>query len=331
MTLAEGVLAIMWLGLTAYAVLGGADFGGGVWDLLAGGAERGATQRTLIERALGPVWEANHVWLIFVLVVLWTGFPSAFAPLMSTLYVPLTVAAVGVILRGAGFAFRKSVGTLPLRRLFGATFAGASVLTPLCLGAVAGAVASGRVPPGNAAGDPWRSWLNPTSALGGILAVVACAHIAAVFLTADAEAVEPALVRAFRRRALMSGVLAGALAAAGIGVLDADAPKLFHGLLGRALPLVVLSGVSGLASLVALFSCRYRLARGAVALAVAAVVWGWAAGQYPYLLVPGLRIAAGSAPHATLVALGLVLLAGGALVVPSLWLLFRLAQGRLLE
>ena len=156
MSLADLVLAAMWIGLTAYALLGGADFGGGWWDLVAGGAQRGAAQRTLIEHSIGPVWEANHVWLIFVLVTLWTGFPAAFAAIMSTLYVPLTLAALGVILRGSAFAFRKSVSEVSLMRLFGAMFALSSVLTAFFLGTVAGAVEIGLVTLGNAAGDPAR-------------------------------------------------------------------------------------------------------------------------------------------------------------------------------
>ncbi len=207
MTAAEALLALMWAGVTAYALFGGADFGAGFWDLLAGGPRRGSAQRQLIEHAIGPVWEANHVWLIFVLVMLWTGFPEAFAAIASSLYVPLTLVAVGVILRGAGFAFRKAVTGVALERLFGATFAASSVITPFFLGTVAGAVASGRVPAGIAEAHPVRSFVNPTSVLGGVLAVVACAYLAAVYLTADARrADDGALVEAFRLRALVSGI-----------------------------------------------------------------------------------------------------------------------------
>ena len=138
MTLAEACAAAMFVGITLYALLAGADFGAGFWDLVAGGEAKGREQRALIEESIAPVWEANHVWLIFVLVTLWTAFPSAFASIMSTLYVPLTLAAVGIILRGAAFAFRKASETLPLRRLFGATFASSSVLTPFMFGAVVG-------------------------------------------------------------------------------------------------------------------------------------------------------------------------------------------------
>src|SRR3954452_16953371 len=213
MTLAVAVLALMWVGLTAYALFGGADFGAGFWDLFAGGADPGAPQRRLIEHSIGPVWEANHVWLIFVLVVLWTAFPPAFAAIASTLYIPLTLAAFGMIARGSAFAFRKTVSSFGLRRFFGAAFAISSLVTPFFLGAVAGGVASGRVPPGIAAGDILTSWLNPTSVLGGSLAVGTCAYLASVFLCADAvrEGALDVLPR-IRQQALISALVVGVVA-----------------------------------------------------------------------------------------------------------------------
>jgi cytochrome d ubiquinol oxidase subunit II len=327
MTLANAVLVALWTGLTAYALFGGADFGGGWWDLLAGGARRGEPQRLLIEHSIGPVWEANHVWLIFVLVTLWTGFPTAFAAIMSTLYVPLTLAAFGVILRGSAFAFRKSVSEVSLKRLFGATFALSSVLTPFFLGTVAGAVASGRVPPGNAAGDAVRSWVNPTSLLGGTMAVGVCAYLAAVYLCADARRDgHDDLAEWFRRRALVTAVVVGAVAFAGIFVLRADAPRLFHGLTGRALPLMAVSALAGLASLVLLARRRYNVARVTSALAVTAVLWGWGAGQYPYLLEPSYTVRLAAAPASTLRPLLVTLAVAAALVVPSLALLIAMFQ-----
>ena len=181
MRLAPTIAAVMFVGVTLYALLAGADFGGGLWDLLAGGTERGAEPRELIEHSVGPVWEANHVWLIFVLVVLWTGFPHAFAPIMSTLAIPLTLAAVGIILRGSAFAFRKASIAIASQRAFGAIFATSSVLTPFFLGSVVGGVASGRVP-AVGTGSLTRSWINATSMLGGVLAVVVCAFLVGVML-----------------------------------------------------------------------------------------------------------------------------------------------------
>ena len=327
MTLADTCAAVMFVGIALYALLAGADFGAGFWDLLAGGAERGRAPRALIEESIAPVWEANHVWLIFVLVTLWTAFPAAFAPIMSTLYIPLTLAAIGIILRGAAFAFRKASETLPLRRLFGVTFASSSVLTPFMLGAVVGGIASGRVPAGEQTGDVLRSWLNLTSMLGGLMAVVVCAFLAAVYLTADAERRgRPELVRAFRRRAVASAVVAGAVALAGVVVLNHDAPELFHGLTHRGAPLIGLSAGAGVATLVLLGRSEYALARFSAALAVVAVLFGWAAAQYPYMLEPGLRISDAAGAHATLVAILVVLGAGAVLLVPALVWLFVLMQ-----
>ena len=327
MTSAEALLALMWLGLTAYALLAGADFGAGLWDLLAGGPSRGSASRKLIEHAIGPVWEANHVWLIFVLVMLWTGFPEAFAAIASSLYVPLTLVAVGIILRGAGFAFRKAVTGVALERLFGATFAASSVITPFFLGTIAGAIASGRVPAGIAEAHPIRSFVNPTSVLGGALAVAACGYLAAVYLTADARrAGKTELVEVFRRRALASGAVAGALALGGIGVLHADAPELFDGLNGRGRPLVALSAVAGLGSLGCVWSRRFVGARLAAAAAVTAVLWGWGAAQYPDLLTGELTIAEAAAAPVAIRAVLLSLALGGVLVLPALAALFALAQ-----
>jgi cytochrome d ubiquinol oxidase subunit II len=324
---AEALLAFMWAGVTAYALFAGADFGAGFWDLIAGGPERGSAQRSLIEHAIGPVWEANHVWLIFVLVVLWTGFPEAFAAIASSLYVPLTLVAVGVILRGAGFAFRKAVTGVPLQRLFGATFAASSVITPFFLGAVAGAVASGRVPAGVARAHPVHVFVNPTSVLGGTLAVVVCAYLAAVYLTADARrAGDGVLVEAFRRRALASGVVAGGVVLGGIAVLHADAPALFSGLTDRGRPLVVASALAGLYSLGCVWRRRFVAARLAAATAVTAVLWGWAAGQYPYVLEGEMTIRQAAADPASLRAVLVSLAVGALLVVPALVALNAFAQ-----
>lgn len=333
MTLAELVLALMWVGLTAYAVFGGADFGAGFWDLFAGGPERGARQRTLIAEVIGPVWEVNHVWIIFVLVVLWTGFPAAFGAIMSTLYIPLTLVTFGIILRGSGFAFRKVATTLELRRLWGATFALSSVITPFFLGAVAGGVASGRIPLGDDAGNAFTSWLNPTSMLGGGLAVGTCAFLAATFLTREAyHRDDPEMIEVFRARAIAAGVVTGAVALAGIAVIGFDAPALFEGLTERALPLVLLSGIGGLGAVALLWKRRFVLARVAAAAAVVAVVWGWAVGQYPDVLVPDVEIADVAASRPTLQALLIVLAVGAVFLIPSLLWLYRLSeQGRLLE
>src|SRR3954466_1739193 len=231
--------AVLFTGVLAYAVLGGADYGAGFWDLTAGGARRGQGPRHLVDQSLAPVWEANHVWLIFCLVMLWTAFPPAFAAIMTTLYVPLGLAALGIVARGSGFAFRHVFVRTDQQRVVGAAFAVSSVLSPFFLGTVAGGIASGRVPTAGH-GDPVSSWLNPTSLLGGVLAVLACAFTAAVFLSAEARRRdEPDLERWFRRRGQVTAVVTGAVALAGIAVLHADAPRLFSGLLSRGLVFVL--------------------------------------------------------------------------------------------
>ena len=327
MNLATTCAAVMFAGIIVYALFAGADFGAGVWDFTAGGAERGATTRAHIEESIAPVWEANHVWLIFVLVVMWTAFPSAFAPIMSTLYIPLTLAAIGIILRGASFAFRKASETLPFRQLFGATFASASLLTPFMLGAVVGGVASGRVPAGTGVGNVITSWLNPTSILGGVLAVVVCAFLAAVYLAADAQRRDrPELMVYFRARALLSGVVAGVVAFAGVFVLHNDAPRLYHGLTHRGLPVIILSALAGLATLFLVWGARYAWPRYTAALAVVAVLLGWAAGQYPYMLENTLTIKQAAGAHATLVAILVVLGFGLVFLVPALVALYVMSE-----
>src|SRR4030095_7601799 len=184
----------------------------------------------------------HHVLLIFIFVVLWTSFPEAYASITRTLFVPLTIAALGIVLRGAGFAFRKAVFRTRDRRNFGAAFAISSVIVPYCMGAVAGGIASGGVPAGGKAGDPVDSWINPTSVLGGVLAVCVVAYLAAVYLIWDAHRLgDEAMVASFPRRGVGAAGAAGVVAAAGILVLHADAEYVFHGLTSRALPLVIVS------------------------------------------------------------------------------------------
>lgn len=324
--MAELCLALAMIGLTAYAVLGGADLGAGFWDLTAGGAQRGGRVRGLIQRSMSPVWEANHVWLIFVLVVLWTSFPVFFGSLMSTLYVPLFLAALGIILRGAAFALRGQAATINEARFIGAIFASSSVLVPFCLGAALGGIASGRVPVGNALGAPFGSWLNPTSILIGVLAVVTGAYVAAVYLAGDAQRSGLAdLVEAFRRRALGAGVLAGAIALGGLFVLRSDARDLFDGLTsGGGLAFVIASAALGALTLGLVWTRRLAPARFTAAAAVGCVVVGWAFAQSPDLLPGELTFDDAAAPDATMAALLISVAVGLCVLVPSLVLLYRL-------
>ena len=323
-------------GIILYGVFGGADFGTGLWDLTAGGAARGARPRALIDHAIGPVWEANHTWLIFCLVLLWTGFPTAFAAIMTTLYIPLGIAAFGIVLRGSGFAFRKVSMRTAAQRLNGVAFATSSVLTPFCFGSVAGGVASGRVPSGGH-GDPVTSWLNPTGVLGGLLAVLTCGYLAAIFLIADARRDGAAdLERWARRRAVLAALAAGIAALAGLFVLHADARRLWTRLLHVGWPLIAISTAAGLAALLVTATPTLRWRPAAVrplgALAVAAVLAGWGVAQYPYLLGTHLNLHSGAAPAATMTALGGVTLLAVVLVVPSLaWLLWLTHHGTLAE
>ena len=319
-------------GLTAYAVLGGADFGAGFWDLTAGGAERGGRVRGMVARSMGPVWEANHVWLVFVLVIVWTCFPVAFGSVMSSLYVPMGLAAIGIIFRGTAFALRGEAATINEARVLGGLFALSSVLVPFCLGAALGGIAAGEVPVGNADADPLSSWLNPTGVLVGALAVLTGAYLAAVYMAADSvRAGLPDLERAFRARALGSGLAAGAVAIGGLAVLNSDAPDLYDGLTtDGGLACVLASAVAGTSTLVLVWLRRFEAARYTAAAAVASVTIGWAVAQSPYLLPGELTLDAAAADDATLVAVLASTAVGLALVIPSLYWLFSLTlRGRL--
>ena len=324
--LADVPAILILVGLTAYTVLGGADFGAGFWTLFAGGGRASAeATRDHARHAMGPVWEANHVWLIFALVVCWTAYPVAFGSIMSTLSTPLFVAAVGIIFRGAAYALEGQLDTAPQRSIVGRIFAVSSILTPFALGTVVGAIAAGRVPVGNARGDLLGSWLNPTSIFIGALAVVTSSYLAAVYLAADAQRLgEHTLERDFRRRALWAAVCAGALALGGLLVVRLDAPSFFDDLTtGRGLAMVCVSAVAGVITLVFVWISRFGPARASAALAVAAIVAGWALAQQPRFLA-GLTIDQAAAGRPTLVAIVISVAAGGIVLVPSLLLLFGL-------
>jgi len=330
--MAEVCAAFLILGVTAYAVLGSADFGAGFWDLTAGGAEKGGRIRGMIQRSMSPVWEANHVWLIFVLVIAWTAFPVAFGSVMSTLSIPLFLAALGVIFRGMAFALRGQAATINEARTLGAVFAFSSVLIPYFLGAALGGIASGRVPVGNAAGDMLSSWLNPTSTAIGIVAVLSGAYLAAVFLAGDAERADlPDLVQAFKRRAIGAGVITGAAAVASLLVVRSDARELYDGLTsGAGLAAVVASALAGLATLALIAGHSFGMARLSAATAVAAMTVGWALAQDPYVLPGELTLDQAAASDATLTALVLGVGLRMIVLVPSLWWLYRLVlQGTL--
>ena len=325
------VAIVLLLALTTYAVFAGADFGAGLWDLLAGPPERGERPRALIERSIGPVWEANHVWLIFIFVVSWTAFSEAYASIMLTLFVPMTIAALGIVLRGASFSFRKAVVSLQHRRLFGAAFAASSLLVPYCMGAVAGGIASGRVPAGGQAGDPIHSWINPTSVVSGLLAVAMVAYLAATYLVWEARSTDQLdLAEYFRRRAVVAALVVGVILVVGLFVVHADARYVFDGLFSRGLPVVIAALLCGLGALYLLMRDAARGARLLAALAVVCLVVSWGVAQWPYLLPTSLTVSAAAAPSGTLTTLVVVVGLAVLLIVPAFVLLFVLEQRQLL-
>ncbi len=332
MSKADVVAVILVAGAALYATFGGADFGAGIWELLASRSRdrelRGRIEER-VTRSLGPVWEANHVWLIFTLVVLWTGFPDAFAPIMQTLYLPLALAAVGIVLRGSGFAFGHTFGDEAARRA-NVVFAVASVITPFFLGCVVGAIAAGDVVAGGEGSA--LGWFGPLPVLIGVLFVSSCAYIASVFLLDDCRrAGDTELESYFLRRSVAAAVVTGALAAVGLIVLRADARPIFDGLLNEGLPFVIASLLLGLLTLAGLLRGWSRALRPLAIGAVLAVVAGWAVAQYPYLLPETLTVNDGAGAEPALTALIIVFVLALAIVGPALVLLFRLAQKQALE
>jgi cytochrome bd ubiquinol oxidase subunit II len=329
-TLAEAPLVLLLVGLAAYAVLGGADFGAAFWQLEAGRDARSEARREHAYRAMGPVWEANHVWLIFVLVICWTAYPEAFASIFSTLTVPLFVAGLGIILRGTAYAVHAGTAREIERRAVDAVFSFSSILTPFALGAAVGAIATGRVPVGNAEGDLVTSWLNPSSLAIGVLAVATGAYLAAVYLAGDAaRAGLDHLTAQFRLRALGAGAATGAVAVAALAVVSLDSERLRSGLFGwPAILAVVGSAVAGLTTLELVRRSRFEAARYGAATAVAAIIVGWALAQRPELL-PGLTVEEAAAGRQVLLATIVGVALGAIVLVPSLALLFGLVlRGR---
>lgn len=319
LTIAELLAGVILVALTAYVLLGGADFGGGVWDLLASGPRK-TQQRDLVAHAIGPVWEANHVWLILAMVLLFTCFPRAFARIAIALHVPLTLMLIGIVLRGSAFVFQIYGGGGRWRRVF----AIASLVTPVLLGMCVGAVAAGAIgQEGGAPGSGFYAlyvapWLTSFALAVGLFALTCFALLAAVYLTLEAR--ETDLQEDFRQRALVSGVWV--LMTAGLSL--ALAP---HGNLVDP-RMVALTGVAALATFWALWRRRYRRARVAAAVQVTLIVWGWGLAQFPFMLPPDLPIELAAAPRATLRLAFIVVIAGAVVLFPSLFYLFRVFKAR---
>ena len=324
------VAGVLWTAVVIYATFAGADFGGGVWDLFARGP-RAQQQRRSVSRAMGPVWEANHVWLIFMITGLFTAFPTAFSALALGLYLPFSIALLGIVLRGAAFAFRAHGASQVSASAWGLAFGIASTVTPFVLGAAAGAVASGGVHPG-AAADPGTllaSWTTPFALACGGLALAICAGLAAVYLCVEEDALgHRELADDFRRRAIAAGLASLLLALVALPLLLAAAPRLWSGLVGPALPLFAASfGFAAVAGW-AITVRRYRIARGAAISQVGAILFAWAVAQYPLLVPPDISVTSSASPPETMALLLAVLAAGGALLGPSLLILFRVFKGQ---
>jgi cytochrome d ubiquinol oxidase subunit II len=326
LTLPDALAAILALSLNAYVLFGGADFGGGVWDMLASGPRRDR-QREVIAHALGPIWEANHVWLILAIVLSFTCFPPVYARLGTVLHIPLTLMLVGVVLRGSAFTFRTYDSQHDAtQRRWGRIFSSASVITPILLGVSIGAVASGRVVQtgGTFVQQFVSPWLTPFAFSVGLLALMLFAFLAAVFLTLETHDAD--LCEDFRRRALGAGVAVFLASALVLLLSQGSAPLVRSGLTTApwALPLHLTTGVTAVAVLAALWFRRFRWARIGAGLQVSLIFWGWALAQYPFLIPPDLTIQRAAAPDTTLRLVLIALAVGGAVLVPSLWYLFQI-------
>lgn len=321
------VAVVLMLALTAYAVLGGADFGGGVWDLLARGP-RAEAQRQAIARAMGPVWEANHVWLIFALVLLFTAFPRAYSSLGVALFVPFHLVLAGIVLRGAAFVFRAPAATAAgPQRAWASVFGAASTITPFLLGATLAAVSSGGIrvdADGTVTVDAVYAWFSPFSLLVGALTVALFAYLAAVYLTVETRG---ALQEDFRRRALGAGLAVAVLAAVLLPLAPRTAPHLWELLSERGRPLVAAGAALAALSAWLVWRRRFLLARVAAVAEVVVLLWGWALGQWPYLIYPDVTVFNAAAPDPILRFALWVTPVGLLILIPSLWLLFAVFKG----
>ncbi len=323
------IAGVMIASLVLYALLGGADYGGGVWDLFAFG-RRAREQRALIAEAISPVWEANHVWLILVIVILFTAFPPAFAAIATALHIPITLLLIGIVLRGTAFTFRTyDVQRDDVQRRWSLVFSIASIITPILLGTILGAIASGtiRVENGSVTSGFFSSWLAPFPLAVGFFALALFAFLAAVYLTLETR--ERELQEDFRRRALVSGVIVGLLALTVFVLAQAGAPTVRAGISRTwwALILHICTGLFATGAFYALWTRRYRLARICAAAQVTMILLGWAFAQYPHLVEPNITIFSAAAPRITLQLLLAALVVGVVLLFPSYYYLFRIFKG----
>jgi cytochrome d ubiquinol oxidase subunit II len=325
------ILSILWFSLIAYAIFGGADFGAGVWDLLAAGPHA-EDQHQLIDHALGPVWETNHVWVVFLVVGLFSAFPAPFALLVIVLFFPLTLALIGIVFRGSAFVFRTHglIKDKPAIKVWTRLFSFSSILTPFCLGLAAAAVASGAI---RAHGTPQVNsgsiWLTPFALTIGCMAVTLCATLAAIYLTVEAVNNNwPRLAEAFRLRGLIAGAITALLGALGLLFSRTAAPVLWQGMVNHALFLIITTMLIGLATAWTLFFRYYRIARLCIAVETAFLLGSWGVSQIPYLVPPDITVNAGAGAPATLYLLLIGVSIGLLITLPSIYLLFYLVKLR---
>jgi cytochrome d ubiquinol oxidase subunit II len=317
-----------------FALAGGADFGAGLWSLLARRGERATEQQQLIERSIGPLWEANELWVVVSTVILWSAFSPAFSAYGTALFIPFVLAIAGILLRGAFLAFRiEAQEEAPgAYRFFGEVFGTMSIVTPFFLGTAAGAIASGRLRlnENELPVDGYlQPWLGPFPIIVGLLGVATCVYLSAIYLTLDATDNEP-LQEDFRIRGVIAGIVLGVLGVVAMPITRSDAPYMWDGLYpgGLGSALMVVAAVSLVTSLALLFLRRYWFARAAAIVQVVAVFCAWAVAQYPYLLVPDITIQDAASPRPVLVAMCILIIVYVVVLGPSLWFLFRLFKSR---
>src|SRR6266566_5520600 len=327
MTIADVLLSILWLALFIYTIFGGADFGAGMLELFAVG-ESGSRQEALIDESIGPVWESNHVWLIFLLVVFFTAFPPAFAAINVVLFIPLLLAVIGIVLRGSSFVF-KTHGIIKKSRnvkILSRTFSVASAMTPFFLALSAAAIASGVIHIQNESQvvtNTGSDWLTPFTLTIGAMALTLCVTISAIYLTVEATSRgDMELAEVFRRRGLIAGALTAALGLLGLILSPSEAPFLWNGMLDKAIPVVIVTMLIGLAAAAALWFKRYGWARVLIVAEAACLLLSWGVAQFPYLIPPDVKVENASSPQNTQVLLLVGVIIALIIVGPSLWFLY---------
>ena len=326
------IAGVMLISLILYMLTGGADFGGGVWDLFATGA-RAKAQRALITKALAPIWEANHVWLIVIIVLLFVAFPVAFATIGTALHIPLTLMLVGIVLRGTAFVFRTYDDQSDKTHLrWSRVFAIASIITPIMLGITLGSVASGsiliNVDTGIVETDFISSWFAPFPFAIGFFTLTLCALLAAVYLTLETN--NSSLQEDFRGRALIAAVSVGVMAGISFLLSAEGAPSIRKGLGNSiwSIPFHLLTGAVAICAIWSIWKRYFRLARVLVPIQVTLIIFGWGLAQFPYLIAPNLTFSNTAAPDSVLRPLFIVVVIGGVMLVPAFWYLYTVFKGR---